>query len=579
MNKKVLLILIFVIVIGIIAAIGGIIFIKNSDKSYKLEEVTSFDYFKLYENNKYGVIDKNGKIIIEAKYENVDIPNPSKAVFIVYSNYNSQNGEYQTQVLNEKNEKILTEYETVLPIQLKESNSSVSYEKSVLVYKENNKYGIINYNGKKITNPVYDSIDSVLYKEGSLLVKVDGKYGIITIEGKEVVKPLYDLINADGYYENETKYQKAGFVVGIKKEEGYRYGYINNNAKILLDTEYNEISRITEIEENDIYLIASKNGQAGVYKNQTTILNHSYQEIEFNRTNKLFIVKKNDKQGVFDYKGNQVLKPEYDYIMVSGNKINAEKEQILYVYDVNGNREDISNKTVIYADNDNYFITIDEQGKFGIIDKNNLTVIENNYQYIEYAFDNYFIVSENGKVGVIEINKEIKIDFEYDVIQKIKNTKVLQAIKADENISEFYNSKLEKVISMENVTVTEEENYIKLLNTNERKYLSLDGNILNNKEIFKDSNLFAYEDAGKWGFVDNTGNIKVIANYDMVTELNFYGYAGIQKDGKWGVVDKEGNIIINPVYEINWSEPEFLDKFVKINFGYGFYYFTTDIGQ
>ena len=122
MNKKVLLILIFVIVIGIIAAIGGIIFIKNSDKSYKLEEVTSFDYFKLYENNKYGVIDKNGKIIIEAKYENVDIPNPSKAVFIVYSNYNSQNGEYQTQVLNGKNEKILTEYETVLPIQLKESN-------------------------------------------------------------------------------------------------------------------------------------------------------------------------------------------------------------------------------------------------------------------------------------------------------------------------------------------------------------------------------------------------------------------------------------------------------------------------
>ena len=49
----------------------------------------------------------------------------------------------------------------------------------------------------------------------------------------------------------------------------------------------------------------------------------------------------------------------------------------------------------------------------------------------------------------------------------------------------------------------------------------------------------------KWGFVDKNGNIKIQYTYDMVTELNEYGYAGIKLNGKWGVINSEGKLFKN----------------------------------
>ena len=45
------------------------------------------------------------------------------------------------------------------------------YEKSVLKYKKNEKYGLIDYSGKQITEAIYGQIDSLGYKEGELLVE------------------------------------------------------------------------------------------------------------------------------------------------------------------------------------------------------------------------------------------------------------------------------------------------------------------------------------------------------------------------------------------------------------------------
>lgn len=56
-NKTIFIIAPIIIIIAIIAIF---IFWKiYTDKSYEIEEVTQFSYFKLYENEKYGVIDSN----------------------------------------------------------------------------------------------------------------------------------------------------------------------------------------------------------------------------------------------------------------------------------------------------------------------------------------------------------------------------------------------------------------------------------------------------------------------------------------------------------------------------------------
>ncbi len=308
---------------------------------------------------------RSGNVLIEPKYDMLIIPNPSKPVFIGYFNYDSQQGEYKTEVINDKNEKILTEYEQVLPLMFKDASSDVPYEKSVLMYKENDKYGIIDFKGKKITKPIYDEIESLLYKEGCLLVKQEDKYGVITMKGSKIIEVDYDSISADGYYDEETKYKKAGFLVGQKKEEGYRYGYINSNGDEILEVEYNEIDRITEITDTkEVYLLAFKNGQAGVYQNKKQIIKHAYEEIEYNKKNQLFIIQKNNKQGIINREGKQILNTEYDYIMISDKNISAEKEGITYYFDINGNEKELTNNlTLISTENENYFITINEDEK------------------------------------------------------------------------------------------------------------------------------------------------------------------------------------------------------------------------
>ena len=574
-----MIIAIIIAIITIIVAISAIIVNKNANvKQYKIEKIDKYNYFKLYQNQKYGVIDERGNTLINAEYEVINIPNPTKAVFICYSDYNETTGEYKTKVLNEKNEPILTNFEQVLPLMCEESTSNIPFEKSVLKYKQNGKYGIIDFSGKKITKPIYEEIESLEYKEGTLIIKQNGKYGIIDINGKQIIKPEYDKVESDEYYTSENDYMEAGFIVQNKTEAGYRYGYINKEGKKILETQYNEINRIVEIKSNkDIYLLVSKNGKYGVLKNEQEIISKIYEEIEYNKQNELFIVQKDSKQGVISLEGKEILPIEYDYILLTGSKITAKRGESTEIYNKKGDKERTQYENSIETANENYTITMDNEERFGVANKDGQTLIKNQYQYIEYAFDNYFIVTQNGKVGVIDINRGIIINFQYDIIQKVKDKKVLQAIETKTNTIEMYNSKLEKQISIQDAILYTYDNYIKLLSNNDMKYLDNDGNIASNKELLKNNEIYAYSKNGKWGFINSNDIILVEPNYDIVTEFNQYGYAGIKKDEKWGVVNKEGKIIVEPSYKIEWNEPDFISKYCKLNFGYGFEYYTDEL--
>ena len=412
-----------------------------------------------------------------------------------------------------------------------------------------------------------------------LLVKQEEKYGIINCKGKQIVEVAYDSISADGYYEEETKYQKTGFIVGQKKQEGYRYGYISANGTQLLEVEYNEIDRITEITDEEVYLLALKNGQAGIYQNKKQLIKHSYEEIEYNKQNALFLVQKNGKQGVINQEGNEVLKTEYDYIMISGENINAEKDGITYYFDKEGKEQKTQNMTILSTPNSKYFITINEQDQFGIIDDTNTTILENEYSYIEYVFSDYFIVTKGTTVSVINSQTKEEVISNYNVIQKVEGNNVLQAIILDPYTIELYNENMEKVASMKEANLVVEKNDIKLSSATDRKYFDSHGNEIQNKEIFSNLSLFAFKQNGKWGFKNKEGIIVVEPIYDMVTELNTYGFAGIRSGSKWGVINSKGEVLVPPTYEIEWEEPEFVGPYCKLNFGYGMIYYSRDFEE
>ena len=125
-------VVIIVILLAIIIGISVFFIMQNSKvagRDYNIEKVENFNYFVVQDGDNYGVMDKEAKIVIVPKYQNIVIPNPSKPIFICTPS------DSKSKVLNEKNEELFTNYEEVGSIKLKNLASSLVYEKSVLKYK------------------------------------------------------------------------------------------------------------------------------------------------------------------------------------------------------------------------------------------------------------------------------------------------------------------------------------------------------------------------------------------------------------------------------------------------------------
>lgn len=570
------IILILILIVGFIS----IYLWKKSDSSYEIEKVTEIKYNLINENKKYGVIDETGKIVIEPKYDIIQIPNPSKPVFICMHDYNINLQQYETEVFDNKGNKIFTEYDSVQALPTESTWDGIPFEKSVLKYKRNNKYGLITLENKVITEPIYDSIKAINYKEGMLLVEKDKKYGAINIKGKIIIKPEYDQISIDNYYNSETMYKASGFIVKKKNEDSYKYGYINSKGKMLLPPEYTEISRINEIiDDKNVYLLVLKEGQAGVVKNNKVVLDFEYEDISYNLFNNMFIIQRNSKSGIADIKGKVIIQPEYDSIMFGGIYVNAIKDGEVTVLDINGKKLDNNN---IYAKlpttNPNYYITIDKNEIYRIVDKDNNIKIENNYTYIEHIKDDYFIIYKNGKNGIIDLSGKSIADLKYNSIFKISGTEIVQAnINSTNNIT-LLNKEMKIVCNMNNANIEKKENYVVIYSKDDMKYFDYSGNEISYKNLYPNNKLYAKKINGKWGFIDKADKLIIQNEYEMVTEFNNYGFAGIKKDGKWGVVNSEGTIIQELIYELKWENPSFIGKYYKVQ-AWGEQYYSSQIEQ
>ena len=576
MKKKIIIpiILFLLIIIGLLIYF----FVKNKEKEnrdYQIEQITDYKYFvsKPQDSQKFGVIDTNGNVVIDEQYYDVQIPNPSKAVFICINGDSSK-------VFNSEAQEIYTEFGEISTLRLKNTSSDLIYEKSVLKYEQNGKFGLIGIDGKKLTEPIYDSIDTLQYKEGELIVKQNDKYGIINQKGYILVDIEYDEITADGFYDMETQYRYDGYIVANKTDMGYRYGYVFHDGKQILDLLYNDLKRITNISDEEPYLLVAENGRYGVMKKSTQIISNEYQSISYDASNNIFVVQKGQKYGVMDFSGKQIIECKYPQIDVKGRNIYVTKDDnMVEVYDTSGNLTNMSSD-LIYIDileKDDYSIriqTIDQNTTYQIC-KEGEDDVQEEYQYIEYLENDLFVASKSGgNLGIIDLNGDVKTEFKYSSIQIIPNTDLIQMVNTD-NITVDFADKTAKIITqMANVTITNNEHFIKLSNSNESKYINLDGKEISNIEAYPNNLLFAVSKDGKWGYTDKDGNIKVEAIYDKVTEFNKYGFAGVLKDGKWGIIKQDGTILVQPSYEIDSQiEPYFIGEYYQVKYGLGQMYY------
>ena len=306
-----------------------------------------------------------------------------------------------------------------------------------------------------------------------------------TSKNIDEVLSQFEAYESDGYYDNKNNSEAAGYIVSNKTEEGYRYGYVNYKGKVLLEAEYNHVYRVLDVENKDkVYIIAAKNGRYGVSLNGKTIINYEYQFIDYYSKIEGFVLQKSANYGVANIKGKIIIPVKNESVEIKGMHIYVSNGEEGKVYDKNGNEEQIDfNTSFNQTSNEKYLIKIvEENGNYfyGIADSEENELVKSEYIYIEYLFEDYFVAcNQDGKEGIIDKNNAVKLEFNYSLVQKIQNTNLIRTLNNQTNETEIYSQNFEKIYTMKNANIEKEENMIKIYNSEETKYFDENGKEIN----------------------------------------------------------------------------------------------------
>ena len=473
LNKKKVLATILTIIVIIMIGISLKNLILGENKTKDVSALLT--YIAIYDNEKWGVIDNKGNEIIKAAYEEmVIVPDENEDLFICTYDVDYHNESYKTKVLNAEGEKILTDFEMVQAIE-NTNGQDVWYEENILKYRENGKYGLIDFEGKDVVEATYDNIYALEGVEKCLILEKDGKKGLINSKIGEIVIPV-EYADVLGISESG----EDGFIV--KNQEG-KYGVIGLDKSTILETKYDEIKRVTK---NNYFAVVEAEKLEIVDKKGKVILDSGFDQVIDMQTDR-FVVIKAGKYAVISDEGTEVIKANY--------------EDIKYAFS-------------------NYYIA-KKDGKYGIIDITENTVVGFDYENISYIASADFFKCEKENFTTDIYNRNLVKVLENVIVSEL-NTEIGYLRVRSGSDYKYYNFKFEEKTNKE-VLAT---NTLFLVKENGKYgYDNKDGERIVDciYDDAKEQNKFGYcavNKNGKWGALKSDGTVVV----EPVRDLNNYLY-------------------------------------------------------
>lgn len=455
-------------IIAIAVFIMFISSLKNllSTPKVKKEVSTVTTYFTVYDNNKWGVIDNNGKTILETSYdEMIVVPDSTKDLFICTYDVNYETGEYKTKVLNKEGKEILKNYQSVEAIENYDDNS-VWYEKEILRYKKDGKVGLIDFSGKEIVPAEYDKAYAMPGIEKSIIIEKDGLRGLVNNSlGEIIIDVKYAEIESLGKtYEN-------GYIV--RSTDSY-YGVITTDKKEILPCKYDKIYNVSN---NEMFVVTENGVNKVINKSGEDVLTSGFSEVT-SIDGEYLVIKNNDKYGVIDTSGNSQIPCEYDVL--------------------------------------------------------------------SKAYDKTYIAKKDNKYGLVKIGNEVLVDFKYTNMSYRKEANFIEAdlenFKTD-IIDKNLNVVLSEVIISD---INTEKGYIRVRVDDNYKYYNFQFEEKKSQEVMPTHTLFLVKENGKYGYENISGERVVDCIYDDATEQNEYGYVAVKKGGIWGSLKADGTVCLEP---------------------------------
>ena len=328
--------------------------------------------------DKWGYIDKEGKYIINAQFEEAHLfrdglalvkSSDNKFGFIgedgkyvinpIYKDANSFSEDLACVIVeNGKPQYINKEGKTIFTV---DADICGGFSEGLAPVKIKGKWGYIDNTGKIKINPAYESAnkfseglaavakidiktkekkwgfidkdggikidfqfkeDTVnfsspsYFSEGLAFVSSDGKkWGCINKEGKYEINPQFDGgLNLNYEYTRGTYEFKNG-VAAVK--QGESWGYIDKTGKYIINPQFISAQDFTS---EDIAAVQGSDKRYGfIDKDGKYIINPQFDNVKLGYEGNFAIVESSDKYGIIDKKGTYIVNPQFDDVWICTN--------------------------------------------------------------------------------------------------------------------------------------------------------------------------------------------------------------------------------------------------------------------
>jgi len=382
-------------------------------------------------------------------------------------------------------------------------------------------YGFIDKKGSEIIPLIYPSANLGLYQFGLIKAKdpETNRWGYYDKTGKWLLPPTYlEATNSDSYGGLWVKMTDGKFHYISKV--GKDIGTVDNKASTYYF--FGESGYAVYEDPERSYILMDKNGKAiqviedcdGVYSFLDDIAG--------------FKCKSNGKYGFLDLNGNKITACDYDGFGGFYNGMARVDKKI------------------------------DGKTKQGYIDKKGNIVLPVAYETVGNFSDGWGIIKKDSNYFFVDHNGNIKdAPRRYDELYDFKSGYAKAAVKGKNNNPNTYyyinkDLKEEFVLSAkeaygfwDDVAVVKRDKEYELMNKKGEIFKSL-GNIDALK--FSVEGLLAVRNNGKWGYLNNKGDIVIAPKYDSCDVFK-YGFARVRMGSKWGIIDRTGTQIIESKYE------------------------------
>jgi len=412
---------------------------------------------------------------------------------------------------------------------------------------------------------------------------------------------------------NDNLFSKKNETSYFTVYENNKWGVINSNGETIIPSNYEEMIIVPD--STKPVFLCTYDIEQGTEKYKTKALNKDNEEI-FTKYNKVEILENYDssnniwyeedvlkvendgKYGLINLNGKEILKCEYDDIYT----LKGIENSLILVKDdkiglANNSGSVIINPEVkeIYCMGDKYtdgYITINQDGKYGVISYTKKQLLDNNYEFIEKVpGEKYFVIKQDNTSKIINTDGTVVLELGSNQITEIID-KMDVLVTKNENLYGIMNILGETKVENKYQEIKYiNETYFLAKQDDKYGIIDLEGNEKVPFEYVtinydKDANIYISEDTEyNSTIIDSSFNTKLTG---ILTEINVeYKYIKLRvdnqykyynfdlkekdntevlvdntiflrkQDGKYGYTNKKGEVILEYIYDDATEQNEF----------------------